>query len=111
MLVDGVGDLGEPRAVFAQFQNIRSGKKFDPVRWRIAKRLYQLGRNEDWHVMPLAAEHPACLFHRKAGGQLTQERQKPMLFIFHAHRTHQWPKTEQEFLRPTGLRMLRKMEG
>jgi RNA polymerase sigma factor (sigma-70 family) len=33
--------------------------------------------------MRLAIEHPASLLPRETGGQLTQERQKPLLILFH----------------------------
>jgi DNA repair protein RadC len=43
---------------------------------RVAERLEQPRRNQRGNVMRLAVQHPARLFRREAGRQLTQERQE-----------------------------------
>ena len=49
--------------------------------------------------MRLAVQPPARLLRREAGGQLTEQRQKPMLIVFHTqHQSAPAPKTEQGFL-------------
>ncbi len=50
----------------------------------VAERLEQPGIDQRGNIMRLAVQHPARLFRREAGGQLSQERQEPLLFFFHA---------------------------
>ena len=83
MLADGVGDFDEPGTVFGRFQNIGSRKKFRAVLRGIAERLEQPRRNERRNVVRVAVQHPARLLRREAEGQLTEQRQKPMLIVFH----------------------------
>lgn len=61
VLVDGVGNLGEPRAIFAQFQNIRRSEKLNPVWRRIAERLEQVGVYQRRNIVRLAIEHPTAI--------------------------------------------------
>jgi len=52
--------------------------------------------NERRNVMRLAVQHPARLLPRQAEGQLTEQRQEPMLIFFHyATPVAQTTKTEQ----------------
>ena len=80
----GVGDFDEPGTVFGCFQNIGSRKILCAVLRGIAERLEQPRRNQSRNVVRLAVQHPARLFRREAEGQLTEQRQKPMLIVFHA---------------------------
>ena len=86
VLIDGVRHLYQPRAVLKKFQYIRRAEKLAAVLGRIAQRLEQAGRHQRRNVVRLAVEHPPRLFRRQAGGQLAQERQKPMLVFFHYSR-------------------------
>jgi len=84
VLANGVADFDQPRAVFRQFQNIRRSEILGGILRRIAQRLEQPGMNQRRDVVRLAVQHPARLFRREAGRQLSQERQEPLLFFFHA---------------------------
>ena len=84
VLGDGVGDFDEPGTVFGSFQNIGSRKILCAVLRGIAERLEQPRRNQGRNVVRLAIQHPARLFRREAEGQLTEQRQEPMLIVFHA---------------------------
>lgn len=85
MLANGVADFDQPSTVFRQFQNVRRGKILAAIGRRIAQRLEQPGIEQRGDVMRLAVQHPARLLRREAGGQLTEQRQEPGLFFFHAH--------------------------
>jgi len=94
MLIDGVRHLCQPGTVFEKFQNIRRAEKLDAVRRRVSERLEQPERDERRNIVRLAIQDPSCLFRREAGGQLAQERHKPMLIFFHTQhqsRPHQKP--------------------
>jgi hypothetical protein len=98
MLVDGVCHLYQPGTVLEKFQNIRSAEKLVAILSGIAKGFEQTGRNECRNVMRLAVKHPPGLLCREAGGQLPQERQKPLLIFFHLqHQSQPTSKSEQIF--------------
>ncbi len=92
VLANGIGDFDQPRAVFRNFQNIRRGEIFGAVLRRIAERLEQPRRDQRGNVVRLAVQHPARLFCREAGGQLSQQRQETMLIFFHATPVHAYDK-------------------
>ena len=94
--VDGRCHFDQPRAIFGSFQKICRGKILGAVRRRIAEGLEQAGMDQRRNVVRLAVEHPARLLPRETEGQLAEQRQEPMLIVFHyatpvAHAT----KTEQ----------------
>ena len=95
VLADGIGDFDEPGTIFGRFQNIGSRKILGAVLCRIAERLEQPGVDERGNVVRLAVQHPARLFRREAKRQLTEQRQKPNLFFFHALSVVTGWKTEQ----------------
>ena len=83
MRVNGGCHPDQPGAVFGNFQKVRRGKILGTVRRRVAQRLEHPGMNQRRDVVRLAVQHPASLLRRQADGQLAQERQKPMLIVFH----------------------------
>ena len=84
VLVDDLRHFVQPRAVPEQFQHIHGGEEFDAVLRRVAEGFKQPGGHQGGDVMRLAAQHPAGLLRRQAGGQLPQQRQKLVLIVFHA---------------------------
>src|ERR1700679_3283540 len=82
-LAYGIRGFDKPRAVFGRFKNIGSRKILRAVLGWIAKRLEQPGIDQRRNVMPLAVQHPARLLRREADGQLAEQRQEPMLIVFH----------------------------
>jgi len=84
MLANGVCDFDQPTTFFCQFQHVRRRKILAGILGRIAQRLEQPGVDQRGNVVRLAVQHPACLLRRQPDGQLAQERQKPMLIVFHA---------------------------
>ena len=95
MLANGVGGFDEPSTVFGGFENVRRGEILGGVLGGIAERLEQPRRNQRGDVMRLAVQHPARLLRREAGRQLTEQRQKPNLFFFHALSVVTGLKSEQ----------------
>ena len=87
MLANGIGDFDQPRGIFGLFQNVGSRKKLHAVWGRIAERLEQPGIDQRGDVMRLTVQHPARLLRRQAGGQLAEQRQEPMMIVFHIHKT------------------------
>jgi hypothetical protein len=101
VLANDVCDFDEPSAVFGQFQNVCRCEILGAILRGIAERLEQPGRDQGGNVMRLAVQHPARLLRREAGGQLTQERQKPVLIVFHTqHQSRRAPESEQFSLVP-----------
>ena len=97
VLADRVGDFDEPSAVFTNFQNIRRRKILGAILRRVAERLEQPRRNQRGNVMRLAVQHPARLFCREAGGQLSQQRQETVLIVFHTqYQSAAAPKSEHD---------------
>ena len=47
------------------------------------QRLEQASVNQGGDVMGLTVQHPPRLLRRQAGRKLAQERQKPVLIVFH----------------------------
>lgn len=84
MLIDSRCHLDQPSAVLGNFQKVSRGKILRAIGRRIAERLKHPGMNKRRNVVRLAVQHPARLFRRQAEGQLTEQRQKPMLIVFHA---------------------------
>ena len=96
VLANGVADFDEPRAVFRQFQNVLSGEILGGILGKITERLEQPRRNQRGNVMRLAVQHPARLLRREAGGQLAEQRQEPVLIVFHTQdQSAPAPKSEQ----------------
>ena len=94
--VDGRCHLHQPGTVFGNFQKVCRGKIFGAVGRGVAKRLEQPGMNQRGNIVRLAVENPARLLRVEAEGQLTQERQKPMLIFFHTQDQSQpKPKTNR----------------
>ena len=83
MLADGVGCFDEPSTVFGGFENVRRGEILGGVLGGIAERLEQAGVYQRRNIVRLAVQHPARLLRREAGGQLTEQRQEPLLIFFH----------------------------
>ena len=83
VLANGVADFDQPIAIFRQVQNVRRGEILGGIWGRIAERFEHPGIDQRGNIVRLAVQHPARLFRRKAGGQLSQERQEPCLFFFH----------------------------
>ena len=83
VLVDCRGHFDQPGTVFGVFQKVRRGKKLDGIGRRVPQRLEQAGVNQGGDVMGLAIQHPPRLLRRQAGRKLTEERQKPILIVFH----------------------------
>jgi hypothetical protein len=75
--------LDQPSTVFGRFQKVCRGKILGAIRRRIAERLEQAGMNERRNVMRLAVQHPSRLLPRQTEGQLAEQRQEPMLIVFH----------------------------
>ena len=65
------------------FDGYQKTKEFDAVLRRVAEGFKQPGGHQGGDVMRLAAQHPAGLLRRQAGGQLPQQRQKLVLIVFH----------------------------
>ena len=84
MGIYGRRHLDQPSAVFCHFQNVRRAKILRRILCGIAERLEQPCGDQRGNVVRLAVQHPARLLRREAGRQLTQERQEPLLFFFHA---------------------------
>lgn len=84
MLANGVADFDQPTTVFRHFQHVRRGKILGGIWGKITERLEQPGIDQRGNIVRLAVQHPARLLRRQAGGQLSQERQEPLLFFFHA---------------------------
>ena len=84
VLVDGHCHLDQPRTIFGNLQKVRRGKILGAICWRVAERFEHPRRNQGRNVVRLAVQHPARLFRRQAEGQLTEQRQEPMLIVFHA---------------------------
>ncbi len=103
MLGNRCGDFHKPGAVFCQFNHIRRGKIFRGILRRIAERLEQPRCDQRGNIVRLAVQHPARLFRRQAGGQLSQERQEPLLFFFHAKSVAGRPKKRTGPLTTGGL--------
>jgi RNA polymerase sigma factor (sigma-70 family) len=96
MLVDRVCQLDQPGSVFGEFQHISRREKLDAVLRGIAKGPQQPRRHQGRNVMRLAIEHPTGLLRVEADGQLSKQRQKPMLIVFHTlHQSRPMPETEQ----------------
>jgi hypothetical protein len=96
VLAYGIRGFDKPSAVFGRFQNIGSRKILRAVLGGIAERLEQPGIDQSRNVMHLAVQHPPRLLRREADGQLTEQRQEPMLIFFHyATPVAQTTKTEQ----------------
>ncbi len=94
--VDRRCHLDQPRAVFGRFQKVCRGKILCAVGRGVAKRLEQAGIDQRGNVVRLAVQHPTGLLRREAEGQLTEQRQEPMLIFFHyATPVAQTTKTEQ----------------
>lgn len=83
MLANRVRDFDQPSAVFRNLQNVGSRKILGAVLRGIAERLEQPRIDQRGNVMRLAVQHPACLFRRETGGQLAEQRQETVLFVFH----------------------------
>ena len=73
VLANGIRDLDQPSPVFHGFQHVRRGEILRGILRRIAEWLEQPGGNQRGDVMRLAVQHPARLFRRQAGGQLSQQ--------------------------------------
>ena len=84
VLANSVADFDQPTTVFRHFQHVRRGKILGGIWGKITERLEQPGIDQRGNIVRLAVQHPARLFRREAGGQLSQERQEPLLFFFHA---------------------------
>lgn len=83
VLIYSVRDSDKPGTVLEGFQKVRSAEKLRPVLGRIAERLEQPGVDQRRNVVRLTVQNPARLLRRQAGGQLSQQRQKPKLIVFH----------------------------
>lgn len=84
VLANGVADFDQPTTVFRHFQHVRRRKILGRICGGIAERLEQSGIDQCRNIVRLAVQHPGRLFRRKAGRQLSQKRQEPLLFFFHA---------------------------
>ena len=89
VLANGVADFDQPSAVFRNLQNIRRRKILGGVLGGIAERLEQPRRNQGGDVVRLTVQHPARLLRRQADGQLSQQRQKTVLVVFHTQHQSQ----------------------
>ena len=83
MLIDGVCHLGKPGTILAKLQNVRRGKKLNPIRRGVAKRLEQPRRDENRKIVCLATENPGRLFCGQSGRRLPNQRQELMLIFSH----------------------------
>ena len=84
VLADGIGLFDEPSTIFGRFKNIGSRKILCAVlRW-IAKRFEQPCVDQRGNVVRLTVQNPARLFRCQADGQLAEQRQEPVLTVFHA---------------------------
>jgi len=70
VLIDGVRDLGKPRPILDQLQNIRRCEELDPISCRVAKRLEQPRRDENRNIVRLATENPGRLLRSQPGRRL-----------------------------------------
>ena len=61
MLVQRVGNSGQPRPILGLFLHFPRGKELDAVAWRIAQRLEMAGAHEERQVVIRPAEN-ACRF-------------------------------------------------
>ena len=95
VLTNRVADFDQPTTVFRHFQHVRRGKILGGIWGKITERFEQSGIDQRGNIMRLAVQHPARLLRREAGGQLSQERQKPMLIVFHAIPIARVRKTER----------------
>jgi len=84
VLANGIADFDQPTTVFCHFQHVRCGEILGGIWGGIAERLEQSGIDQRGNIVRLAVQHPARLLRSEAGGQLSQERQEPLLFFFHA---------------------------
>ena len=74
VLVQRMGDFGQPRLVFDQFQQFQRGKKLHTVGRGIAQRLEQLARHQNPHIGRLAVQHHRDLFGQQPGRRLGKGR-------------------------------------
>jgi hypothetical protein len=83
MLVDCNRHPGQPIPLLHQIDEFCGSEEFDSVLWWIAQGLEQLGRDQDWHVVGLAAEQPGDLINGEPGWRLPNQCQKLMLHFLH----------------------------